>query len=390
VVSGYDLLRATDSVVVGAGFARELSQVFGSDDDRLTAISLWTGSRVETADSALTLSILEDGDRLIRRIPIRAHDLAPDRWQRIAFEPIPDSRGKTFRLRLEAAGGAGALELRTNRRVKEECLADGRPSGRGALCRRTHYRRDTHAVYDRLLSRYVPQYPETTVRNREILHEILRHGLRREPRLLLHLVHLLDAFNRTHRVRRVLSLDGGTSHREAFLAARFPEIQIDAAEVGALRDGLDVANLHRLASDPACSPEEAGYDFVFAIDRIGSASDPREALRNVAAKARPGGWLYVAESFGSADGSPEAAAASGLAEPLRACRYEILLEALAFDARLTGALRDWMATLDPDTVEREREPFLELALLDLRSPGADLAVAGGVKILGRRSPARPS
>jgi hypothetical protein len=196
--------------------------------------------------------------------------------------------------------------------------------------------------------------------------------------MLLQLLHLLYAWNRAPRVRRALSLGGGSGHREAFVATRFPDIRIDVDRGVAWPPAMDVPRVRRIDVDMAESPDEAGYDFVFSIGRLGREPDPPMAFRNAAAKARPGGWLYVSEPAGGMD-------RRALRESFAASRYDLVFEGEIGDARLEGPLRALRESLDADVCERELTSFVELLLLDLALPNLEMpSERSGIKALGRR------
>jgi trans-aconitate methyltransferase len=182
-------------------------------------------------------------------------------------------------------------------------------------------------------------------------------------------------------VRRALSLGAGSGHGERFLAARFPEIRLDV-DRGVPADAVrDLPNVRRFDFDMLASPDEAGYDFVFAVGRLQGAPDPRSAFRNAAAKARPGGWLYVAEPKGAID-------ARRLEEYYLASRYEILSQTGFADAALIRPLEELRRALDGDATRAELESFVSIFILDLSALPEPSRQWGGLEALGRRRSGR--
>jgi trans-aconitate methyltransferase len=376
LVIAHDVTRHSGTPITLGPACPRLTRPFVARDDRLTALSIWLAASAEPAASAAFSLLDGDEERVIRRVPVRAQGPAGS-WVRIPFEPVAGSRGKSFRLLLETNGGGPGLALWTSRRTAT-LGEDGGPGEERHLCFRTHYRRDTHAVVDPLLSRYVRAYPETPILERETLHEILRHGVCRDQPMLLQLLHLLEALNRTQRVRRVLSLGGGSGHREAYVAARFPEMRLDVDRGVGAGAVADRARVRRIDVDMVESPEEASYDLVVSIGRIGRAADPRTAFRNAAAKTRPGGWLYVSEPASAMDRRL-------LRDDFAASRYDLVLEGEIGDARLEEPLQALRETLDADASEREIVSFVRLLQLDLAPPNVEGPPSrGGIKALGRR------
>lgn len=383
-------------VDTGAG----ASQQFVARHDQLTALSLWTA----THDARSEFRLLEGtGDQVLRRVPLPPQGIASSSWQRIPFEPVPDSRGRSFRFELEGGSRQRAAELWTNLGANEPFAGQPAPNEIGPRCYRTHYRHDTHALLDPLLSRYVRYYPDISVTNGEKIRELLRYGVCRERSTLFQLLHLLDAFNRTQGVRRVLSLGSGAGICETFLAARFPELEIHAAGFWPKQNEWTLANLRRLDDDSPATPSETAYDFVFAIEQRDGAADAGSAIRRPVNHVRPGGWLYLAAPIASSQAkrekleldSPPGSAPLGLEsvvldELFLSNQCDVLFAASLLDNRLTQPLDGLLRVIGADSADDELETLLRLFLLDVKSSSRSglLRRPAGVKYLGRRSGGR--
>jgi SAM-dependent methyltransferase len=397
----YDVTNNTSTNLGPLVKGRSVTQRFVARDDDLTGLSIWAATYHKQIRSTATLVILDaDGEKVLRETHVDTSGFADNTWQRIAFEPIRESRGRAYQFRFETDGEGDAITLWTNEKISESAREGGAPVG-AAICYRTHYLRSTHAILDPLLSRHADELCEPGPAVREKLHEIIRYCVSRKEYFFLRLAHLLDAFDRTESVRRVLSVGCGMGYHEAFLAGRFPEIRVEATDRKLWEYEFDLPNLSFGELDILASSGSDDYDFVFSIECLEHIDRYREAFRSMAAKVRPGGWLYLSVPFATREEQRDESLIRNAWElhehVLPGFDFETLDDYFAendlevvhasnmFDTRIAHPLNALLHVMDTPVVERSLEEIVELFLLDLYDRRVDTHRASeGVRYLGRK------
>ncbi len=398
----YDVINNTGTNVGPAVRGRAFTQRFRSRTDGLVGVSLSIATYHKQIASNLTLEVFdsETGEAL-RSVSAPTGGFADNSWQRFAFEPIPDSGGRTFEFRVSTDAEGDAITLWTNAKISEACLENGRATGFGAICHKTHYLRSSHALLDPILGKYVARCPEPSVAASELLHEIIRYCICRKEYFFLRLVHMLDALARTQEVRRVLSIGCGMGYHEAFLAARFPDMQVHATDLKLFEDEFRLPNLMFETVNILEHPKAGDYDFVFSIECLEHIHEYEAAFRNMAAKVRPGGWLYLSVPFANVDEQIEPSLVAlawehhehvlpgfdftTLERYFDEAGFDVELASNMFTCAIAHPLNSLLHVIDTPTIESVLDEIVRLFLLDLTPSRVDsLRVAEGVKVLGRR------
>ena len=398
----YDITNNTGTNLGPAVRGRSFTQRFVARDDELVAVSVWIATYHKQIRSTAAFAILDaESGEVLRKVTADTAGFADNTWQRFAFEPLTGSRGRTLVFQFETDGEPEAVTLWTNNRISEGCLEGGRPTDFGAICYKTHYVRSTHALLDPLVSAYTPECPEPSVAAAEQLHEIVRYCVCRKEYFFLRLVHMLDALDRTEGVRRVLSVGCGMGYHEAFLAARFPHVEVHATDLKLFETEFDLPNLRFSELDVLEAPEEDDYDFVFSIECLDHIAYYPTAFRKMAAKARPGGWFYLSVPFASREEQRDESLIREAWERhehvlpgfdfetldgyYASAGYDVELSSNMFDCRLAHPLNGLLHVMDTPTIESALEEVVRLFLLDLAPSRVDThRLAEGVKYLGRR------
>lgn len=398
----YDITNNTGTNVGPAVRGRTFTQRFVPRADGLVGVSLSIATYHKQIASSLTFDLCDvDTGEVLRSVTTDTAGFADNSWQRFAFEPIPDSGGRSLDFRVSTDADGDAITLWTNAKISEACLENGRATDFGAICHKTHYLRSSHALLDPILGEYVARCPEPSVADRERLHEIIRYCICRKEYFFLRLVHMLDALARTREVSRVLSIGCGMGYHEAFLAARFPDMQIRATDLKLFEDEFRLPNLAFEAMNILEHPEAGDYDFVFSIECLEHIHEYETAFRHMAAKVRPGGWFYLSVPFANVDEQKEPSLVAlawehhehvlpgfdfaTLERYFHDAGFDIELASNMFTCAIAHPLNALLHVVDTPTVESVLDEVVRLFLLDLAPTRVDsLRVAEGVKVLGRR------
>lgn len=396
----YDVRNNTGTNVGPAVCGRVFEQRFVARDDGLTGVSVWVATYHSRIESTATLELLDEEGNVLRTSTADTGGFADNTWQRFAFEPVRDSRGRAYRFRVSTDGEPNAVTFWTNARVGESCLENGRPTDFGALCHTTHFVRSTHALLDPLVASYAATRPAPGPAEAETLHEIVRYCVARKEYFFLRLAHMLEAFGRTSGVRRALSIGCGMGYHEAFLAARFPEVEVRATDLKLFENDFRLANLTFSELDILAAPD-GDYDFVFSIETLEHIPDYRTAFRRMAAQTRPGGWFYLSVPYASAEEQRDETLIrvawetaehvipgfdyATLEAYFEEAGYDVVLASGMFATGLAHPLNALLHALDATTMEAGLEEIVRLFLLDLATPRvASQREAEGVKVLARR------
>jgi SAM-dependent methyltransferase len=332
-----------------------------------------------------TLEVRETGKASPTRRSRRVlRDLGDEPWQLFPIDAIAESLGREFEFRLEAEPESESIRVVSG--------SDGEPDS----CRPV-YTPPLARLLDPWLSRgrgRLPTVPEFLER---YLDRILSESVTQRGYGFLNLAHLADAFGRIPEpISSLLSVGAGTGYTEAFLAGRLPDASIDVREAAPPTVAFPMSNLRF-----ALAPEEAAeqYDFVFSLTNLQRHADAGGALRRLAARVKPGKFLYVSAPLASADEQQDpqrrqAAREFGHFTPgfsfedlealFEANGLEILHASSMFHLDLVLPLRRILDGMSRAELECAVEPIARLLLWDLRYEKAPSAqVAEGLRVLGR-------
>ena len=395
----YDVTNSTSTNVGPVVRGRTLAQTFVARDDLLTGVSLWIATYQKQIRSNARLLLLDaaSGD-VLRAVTAGTAGIGDNTWQRFAFEPVRKSKGRTFELRFETDAERDAITLWTNDRIRNRYRENGVPAG-AAICFRSHYERHTHELLDTL----TPSWFQATTppAARELLHDIVRYCVARKGYFFLRLAHLLDALEMTKDVTRVLSIGCGMGYHEAYLAARFPRLRIDATDLTLGEDEFNLPNLRFQQLDIVNPTGGMNYDFVFSIECLEHIEDYRAAFRNMAAKVAPGGYFYLSVPFASRAeqvDEGEKRRAWEVAEHytpgfdfdtldayFAGAGFRVLHRQNMFECGLARPLNALLNVMDVGQIEAGLEDIVPLFLQDLDTARVESSrQAEGVRVLARR------
>ena len=383
---------------------RRFTQRIVACDDKLAGVSVYVATYHKQIPSLATFALFDAGGlNLLREEKIDTSGFVDNTWQRIAFEPVTSKRGDTFLFKFETDADGEAITLWTNNQTIEGCRENDQPTSFGAICHKTHYLRSSHALLDPLLSNYVAQTTQPDAFAAEKLHEIIRHCVCRKEYFFLRLAHLLDAFNRTKNVKRVLSIGCGMGYHEAFLATRFPHIEVHALDLKLFKEEckFDLPNLTFFEADIRGIPDGNDYDFVFSIESLEHIEDYTGAFRKMAAQARPGGWFYLSVPFATREEQLDESLKreaweksehylagfdfETLESYFASAGYDVQLISNMFECQLAQPVNSLLHAMDIPVIETMLEEIVRLFLLDLKPSRVDsVRRAEGIKVLGQR------
>jgi SAM-dependent methyltransferase len=397
----YDVTTNTGTNLGPIVRGRRFVQRFVARDDDLMGVSVWAATYHSQIASRATLTLLDEtGRTVLREVSADTAGFADNAWQLFAFEPVRGSAGRAFAFAFETDAVAEAVTLWTNANGGEPAARDGEPIGE-TICHKSHYLRATHAVLDPVLARHAALVPELPAARRELLHEIVRGCVIQKQYYLLRLVHMLDGFDRTSGVRRVLSVGSGEGYHEAYLAARFPDLRVDGVDLTPAPRDFGLPNLRFFEADILRPALEGDYDFVFSIECLEHIEDRETAFRNMASLVRPGGYLYLSVPFASdaERRDPDLARYAWEVAEHHTLGYDfetldayftangldVLYASNMFDCRIAHPLNALLHAMDASAIESVVEPVVRLFMLDLApSRVASMKEAEGIKYLGRR------
>lgn len=400
-------MTPTDDVTLHTGTnlgpavrGRRFRQRFVAREDGLSGVSVWAATYHGRIRSTARLALLDEGGRVLRERELDTAGFTDNTWQRFSFEPVPESAGCAFVFEFETDGEGEAITLWTSTNAGEPCAENG-VARDDTICHETHYAPRSYVLLDPLLRRHAAEAGELDGARREALHEILLHCVARKEYFFLRLAHLLDAFGRTEGVASVLSIGCGTGHHEAYLAARFPHLRVDATDRTLPQTAFDVPNLAFDELDVLAAPEPDRYDLVFSIECLEHIPDYRTAFRNMAAKVRPGGFFYLSVPFATREEQRDEAliryAWEAHEHVLPGFDFETLEGYFAeerldvvhatnmFDPRVAHPINALLHKLDAATIEAGLDEIVALFLLDLYDRRVDThRRSEGVRFLGRK------
>lgn len=397
----HDITISTSTNLGPVGRGQRFVQRFVARDDDLLAISVWAATYRKQIVSTATLTLLDEtGETVLRRAERQTANFADNTWQRFAFDPVSDCKGRTFYFAFETDGYPEAITLWTNNHLGDPCATESGPYD-AAICYKTHFLQSTHAALDPIVPHLVASAPPLDAERRELLHDLVQWCISHKEYFLLRLMHLLDALNQTEGVQRILSVGSGETFHEAFLAARFGQLDVHATDLNECHYAYDLDNL-RFSRLDILNPEvDGGYDFVFSIECLEHIEDHARAFANMAALVRPGGYLYASVPFASREEQRDEklkAYAWDVAkhylpgfdfETLEGyftrAGFDVLHSANMFDVRVSHSVNGLLDLMDAGAIPSAVEHVVRLFTLDLEPRRvASIYQAEGVKVLGRR------
>lgn len=131
-------VAATDGTTLGPVAAgNRYCQRFVARYDGLTAISLVFGTYCRVIRSTFRLTILDDLLQPVREVSLNTTDLVDNNWRTFVFDPLPGSRGRSYRFCVETDGNDEAVTLYTNN-TSGVLDRNGIPCD-GCICFRSYY-----------------------------------------------------------------------------------------------------------------------------------------------------------------------------------------------------------------------------------------------------------
>jgi SAM-dependent methyltransferase len=397
----YDVTKNTSTNPGPLVRGRQLSQAFVARADGLCGISLWVATYHKRIDSVAKLRVQDDAGVLVREVSVGTSAMDDNTWHRFAFDPVPACKGRAFSFLLETDGEGEAITVWTNDRISAVHRENGAAAD-AAICFRSHYVRDSHRLTDALMPAWVARSAAPTAASAETLHEIVRYCVARKGYFFLRLAHLLHALDVTNDVTRVLSIGCGMGYHEAYLAARFAQLRVDAADMKLPEDEWRLPNLRFQHLDIMNPTGGMNYDLVFSIECLEHIEDYRTAFRNMAAKVAPGRYFYLSVPFASQDEQRDESARrtawevaehytpgfdfATLQEYFGDAGFTILAARNMFYCALAHPLNALMKHMDARDIENGLADIVKLFLLDLRDDRvATSREAEGVWVLARRN-----
>jgi len=329
------------------------------------------------------------------------HPFSDNTWQRLAFEPIPHSQGKTYWLCVETDGSPQAIGLWANHEVQIHCKI-GNEYQNEAVCFRTHYTENSAYILDPWLFPEQDSRFEVTEESQAEIHKILKYCIQTKDLYFLRLAHLADGFGKAQgQVSSVLSIGCGMAFQEAFLAARFPDIQILATDLTQTWNAYPFPNLSFRRKDILEWAETGSYDFVFSIETLEHIQDYRLAFKHMANKVKPGKYLYVSLPFASAAEQQDPVLRENewrayghhlpgftfkdLEDLFIENGFTIFHASNMFGVTLTHNINQLLSKLDSAAIESSLAEIARLFLMDVNDQKIKSRVeAVGIRMLGQR------
>jgi len=219
---------------------------------------------------------------------------------------------------------------------------------------------DTLDLLDKLLWRQIQQHADPLAARREVLREIVFVSACEAWRHLLNLLHVINGFNLTSGVRRVLGLGRRADLPGAFLAARFPRLDVTVVPSDPPYDVFTLSNL-RIRNSGQTTVDGGGFDFVFALDETSADREPEDRWQKLVQLVAPGGWLHLALVPGG-----DEALASRCEDVLRRSDHDELRSARAFSTVLSHGLEGLRVTMPVGRTGRLLANLVRLGLHDLQ------------------------
>ncbi|MGH9962943.1 MAG: class I SAM-dependent methyltransferase [Pyrinomonadaceae bacterium] len=247
--------------------------------DFLNAISLRVRNYMRAFDSTAPLKIYDPADGEVLRESRRSTcQYSDDSWLLFVFDSIRESEGREFLISIETDADHQAIEV---------CAA-----ANGDVQCRAHCFKALAHLLDPLFSRSgltlpaIPEYLECYL-DRHIYQCV---NFRRY--FFARLVHLADAVGRiAEPISAALAIGVGVGYQEAFLAGRFPGMNLLATDLEKEIVDFPMPNLRFETLDLLNSPLTDRFDFVFSIECLEHIKDYKTAFANKSAMVRPGGYL---------------------------------------------------------------------------------------------------
>ena len=317
------------------------------------------------------------------------------------FDPILDSAGKQFWFSFQTSGESNdAVTLWSNSQIKGICQKNKQWLDE-AVCFRSHYLENIASLFDDLLATGGQNLREIDMNRRDEIHKIISHCIHVKDFHFLRLAHLANAFGSVSDVKTILSVGCGPGYQEAFLAGRFPNIQVDATDLKLTGKEYSFENIRFREQDILNWSDTAEYDFVFSIETLEHIEDYATAFKNVASKVKPGKYLYISVPFASLVEQQDPILRErewkahehylpGLnfddLEPLFIDNgFHILHAANMFYTKLANRVFALLHIMPPKLIESALGEIARLFMLDISdTKHSDRSEALGIKVLGQK------
>jgi SAM-dependent methyltransferase len=378
-------------------------QKFIAQDDGLCGISLWIATYCKQIDLIAKTSLLDSNQsHTLREVEVQYPQITDNSWQYFTFDPIRESQGNVYWFCFEIYIKCDPITLWTNKEISEICTKNGRPINE-AICFKSHYARNTAYSLDSLIFKNQQIGSHLSWQSEQELHHIIYSCIKTKNLDFLRLAHLVDAFGRTEAVEKVLSIGCGAGYQEAFLAGRFPEIQVDATDISLTHHTFPFPNLKFSELDILASLDEAEYDFVMSIECLEHIEDYQLAFRNMAKKVKPGKYLYISVPFASEEEQQDKEFKQqewkanqhylpgftfrDLETMFQENGFQVIQASNMFNCQLTENLNALIAKMNATTIESALLEIVQLFLIDIKARQVGSRQEGdvGVCCLGQKA-----
>lgn len=326
----------------------------------------------------VTVRLYEDGQEAPLRESTRASRPNDDPWRVFSFDPVAASAEKTYRVCCQSPAGETPIEAK--------------PLHSPLLSR----------LFDPWLSQLGQPLPPVPARLERYLDRHVLECLRMKRHFFLRLAHLADAVGRIpDPLTDVLAIGVGAAYQEAFLAGRFPDLQIEATDIDQPPCEFPMPNLRFSRLDLTAPPRAAQCDLVSSIECLEHIEDPRRAFAHQVAMARPGRYVYVSVPFATRaeQADPDLCRAAwdlcghyrpgfafeDLEEMCAENGVDIVHASNMFYVDVIVPARQVLDRMSAGEFECAAEALARMMLLDLRERRAtSFREAEGIRVLGRK------
>jgi SAM-dependent methyltransferase len=344
---------------------------------------------------------LDSTNHVIREVEYKKKKIADNTWQYFSFEPILASKGKHYWFCFENLLKNEAVTLWTNNEISGICQQNGSFINE-AICFKCHYAEKTSYVLDNLIFKNQTIGSSLPLSSQEELHNIIHYCVKTQNLDFLRLAHLADAFGKAQAVKKVLSVGCGAGYQEAFLAGRFPDIQVDATDIYLTQHNFSFLNLNFSQLDILAAPDEGDYDFVMSIECLEHIEDYRLAFRNIAKKVKLGKYLYISVPFASEEEQQDEVLKQqewetnqhylpgftfrDLESMFQENGFQIIHSSNMFGCALVNNINGILNKLDTTTIENSLTEIVLLFLLDINGRKVRSRKEGevGIRFLGQK------
>ncbi|WP_071517596.1 class I SAM-dependent methyltransferase [Geitlerinema sp. PCC 9228] len=383
-----------------------LSQKFRATNNRLNGISLLVATYCQQIDATVYVTIWNrDRTEKLRQISQSTRSFADNSWQSFYFDPILDSNNKIYWFDITSDSLPGnAITLWTNHNFTDICWRNQDPLA-AAICFSCCYRQATAYQLDGFLFPHKEHKPSIDLETEEKLHRILWECVARKGLYFLRLAHLADGLGKTEGVEKILSVGCGEAYQESFLAGRLPQVRIDATDISIAESQVNrnsFANLQFYERDILQIDPTPEYDLVMSIECLEHIQNYERAFQQMAAKVKPGKYLYISVPFASKQEQQDpdlcqqewenfqhylpGFAFADLYRLFADNGFRVLQATNMFHVSVQGNINRWLSVMDTANIEPALPEILNLFLFDITNQQYTCRRDGvlGIRFLGQK------